>query len=174
MAFSGTPVLSGLSECQCSGPWSLWWRQALGQLSQPNLNFANAQVWILFSQIFWFAGEYLPMPTPTTSTRYPSTQIRYCLLWDYFNPSVVVLWRKLIFHRCLQETYLSADDLRINLWHMEITDQSFNIVDIKPANMEELTEVNIPWSQSYLHGAQNLTTNKNRPSDLKLPFSWPQ
>ena len=42
----------------------------------------------------------------------------------------------------LQETYLSADDLRINLWHMEITDQSFNIVDIKPANMEELTEVN--------------------------------
>jgi len=26
------------------------------------------------------------------------------------------------------ETYLSADDLRINLWHMEVTDQSFNIV----------------------------------------------
>jgi serine/threonine-protein phosphatase 2A regulatory subunit B len=40
-----------------------------------------------------------------------------------------------------QETYLSADDLRINLWHLEITDQSFNIVDIKPTNMEELTEV---------------------------------
>lgn len=40
-----------------------------------------------------------------------------------------------------QQTYMSADDLRINLWHMEITDQSFNIVDIKPANMEELTEV---------------------------------
>lgn len=38
-------------------------------------------------------------------------------------------------------TFLSADDLRINLWHIEITDQSFNIVDIKPANMEELTEV---------------------------------
>jgi len=40
-----------------------------------------------------------------------------------------------------QETYMSADDLRINLWNLEITDQSFNIVDIKPANMEELTEV---------------------------------
>ncbi|XP_064631596.1 serine/threonine-protein phosphatase 2A 55 kDa regulatory subunit B alpha isoform-like isoform X1 [Lineus longissimus] len=40
-----------------------------------------------------------------------------------------------------QETYMSADDLRINLWHLEITDQSFIIVDIKPANMEELTEV---------------------------------
>ncbi|KAL5021485.1 hypothetical protein ScPMuIL_000640 [Solemya velum] len=40
-----------------------------------------------------------------------------------------------------QETYLSADDLRVNLWHLEVTDQSFNIVDIKPSNMEELTEV---------------------------------
>ncbi|MBN3301968.1 2ABG phosphatase, partial [Amia calva] len=50
------------------------------------------------------------------------------------------------------ETYMSADDLRINLWHLAITDRSFsilcplrisdgNIVDIKPANMEELTEV---------------------------------
>jgi len=25
-----------------------------------------------------------------------------------------------------QETYLSADDLRINLWNLEITDQSFS------------------------------------------------
>ncbi|EFJ50465.1 hypothetical protein VOLCADRAFT_73784 [Volvox carteri f. nagariensis] len=40
-----------------------------------------------------------------------------------------------------QQTFLSADDLRINLWNLEITEQSFNIVDIKPANMEDLTEV---------------------------------
>lgn len=40
-----------------------------------------------------------------------------------------------------QETFLSADDLRINLWNLEITEQSFNIVDIKPTNMEDLTEV---------------------------------
>ncbi|KAJ3397441.1 protein phosphatase 2A regulatory subunit cdc55 [Lobulomyces angularis] len=39
------------------------------------------------------------------------------------------------------ETYLSADDLRVNLWNLNISDQSFNIVDIKPVNMEELTEV---------------------------------
>lgn len=39
------------------------------------------------------------------------------------------------------ETFLSADDLRINLWNIEISDSSFNIVDIKPVNMEELTEV---------------------------------
>ena len=56
-----------------------------------------------------------------------------------------------------QETYISADDLRINLWNLNISDQSFSghtesllyilltkltdIVDIKPVNMEELTEV---------------------------------
>ena len=39
------------------------------------------------------------------------------------------------------ETFVSSDDLRINLWNLNIQDQSFNIVDIKPANMEELTEV---------------------------------
>jgi len=39
------------------------------------------------------------------------------------------------------ETFISADDLRINWWHHEISDRSFNIVDIKPSNMEELTEV---------------------------------
>jgi serine/threonine-protein phosphatase 2A regulatory subunit B len=41
-----------------------------------------------------------------------------------------------------QATFLSADDLRINLWDLEVTNRSFNIVDIKPANMEDLTEVN--------------------------------
>jgi len=40
-----------------------------------------------------------------------------------------------------QETYISSDDLRINLWNIGVNDQSFNVVDIKPENMEELTEV---------------------------------
>ncbi|VDD80314.1 unnamed protein product [Mesocestoides corti] len=40
-----------------------------------------------------------------------------------------------------QETFLSADDLRINLWHLDISNRSFTIVDLKPENMEELTEV---------------------------------
>lgn len=39
------------------------------------------------------------------------------------------------------ETFLSADDLRINLWNLNISNQSFNVVDIKPVNMEDLTEV---------------------------------
>lgn len=42
------------------------------------------------------------------------------------------------------ETFLSADDLRLNLWNFSVHDQSFNIVDMKPDNMEELTEVPPP------------------------------
>lgn len=61
-----------------------------------------------------------------------------------FN-SLVPIWRNLFAHLFPAEKnsnfYLVFFFSRINLWHMEITDQSFNIVDIKPANMEELTEV---------------------------------
>ncbi|KAK8455954.1 hypothetical protein SEVIR_4G251000v4 [Setaria viridis] len=39
------------------------------------------------------------------------------------------------------ETFISADDLRINLWNLEINSQSFNIVDVKPTNMEDLTDL---------------------------------
>ncbi|GAA28215.2 protein phosphatase 2 (formerly 2A) regulatory subunit B [Clonorchis sinensis] len=42
---------------------------------------------------------------------------------------------------CDQETFLSADDLRINLWHLDVSNQSFTIVDLKPPNMEDLSEV---------------------------------
>ncbi|KAJ1452586.1 protein phosphatase 2A regulatory B subunit [Pelagophyceae sp. CCMP2097] len=39
------------------------------------------------------------------------------------------------------ETFISSDDLRVNLWSLERTETAFNIVDLKPANMEDLTEV---------------------------------
>lgn len=39
------------------------------------------------------------------------------------------------------ETFVSADDLRINWWNLEVSDQCFNIIDMKPSNMEDLTEV---------------------------------
>eukprot|EP01098_Paradermamoeba_levis_P015361 TRINITY_DN7767_c0_g1_i1.p1 TRINITY_DN7767_c0_g1~~TRINITY_DN7767_c0_g1_i1.p1 ORF type:complete len:426 (-),score=127.55 TRINITY_DN7767_c0_g1_i1:148-1425(-) len=39
------------------------------------------------------------------------------------------------------ETFLSSDDLRINLWNFGINKESFTIVDIKPENMEDLSEV---------------------------------
>ncbi len=34
-----------------------------------------------------------------------------------------------------------VDDLRINVWNFERASESFNIIDIKPSNLEELTEV---------------------------------
>lgn len=39
------------------------------------------------------------------------------------------------------ETFISTDDLRINLWNVGNNHEAFGIVDIKPENMEELTEV---------------------------------
>jgi len=39
------------------------------------------------------------------------------------------------------ETFLSADNLRINLWNANVPDKAFNVIDTKPANMQDLTEV---------------------------------
>jgi len=39
------------------------------------------------------------------------------------------------------ETFISTDDLRVNLWNVGITNEAFGIVDIKPSNMDELSEV---------------------------------
>jgi len=39
------------------------------------------------------------------------------------------------------ETFISTDDLRINLWNLNINHEAFGIVDIKPENMDELNEV---------------------------------
>lgn len=82
-----------------------------------------------------------------------------------------------------QETYISADDLRINLWNLNISDQSFSvffsfshyvslrtcdldIVDIKPVNMEELTEV---ITSSEFHPTHcNLFMYSSSKSNIKL------
>ncbi|CAM9165319.1 unnamed protein product [Heterosigma akashiwo] len=39
------------------------------------------------------------------------------------------------------ETFLSADDLRVNIWSLAAVDRCFTVCDLKPQNMEELTEV---------------------------------
>ena len=39
------------------------------------------------------------------------------------------------------ENFISSDDLRINLWHLENKVQAFNIIDLKPENFEDLSEV---------------------------------
>jgi serine/threonine-protein phosphatase 2A regulatory subunit B len=39
------------------------------------------------------------------------------------------------------ETFLSSDDLRIIWWNLDVDNHCFNVVDLKPINMEELKEV---------------------------------
>lgn len=39
------------------------------------------------------------------------------------------------------ETFISSDDLRINLWHVEVKNEVFNVVDTKPENMDDLQEI---------------------------------
>lgn len=64
------------------------------------------------------------------------------------------------------ETFISADDLRINLWNMGIADQCFNIVDIKPANMEELTQV--ITSAAFHPNSCNLFAYSSSKGEIKL------
>ncbi|GAU91585.1 hypothetical protein RvY_03812 [Ramazzottius varieornatus] len=51
-----------------------------------------------------------------------------------------------------QETFLSADDLRINIWHTESKNLCWNVIDIKPENMEDLAEV---ITYSRFHPTEN-------------------
>jgi len=39
------------------------------------------------------------------------------------------------------ESFMSCDDLRLNLWNLNISSSCFNIVDVKPSNMEALSKV---------------------------------
>lgn len=40
-----------------------------------------------------------------------------------------------------EETFLSSDDLRVHLWNMHASGVGFNILDIKPTKMADLTEI---------------------------------
>ncbi|KAK9060508.1 hypothetical protein SSX86_021212 [Deinandra increscens subsp. villosa] len=75
----------------------------------------------------------LPVVTYSETSLVPRCRRVYAHAHDYHINS--------ISNNSDGETFISADDLRINLWNLEISNQSFNIVDVKPANMEDLTEV---------------------------------
>ncbi|XP_034700133.1 serine/threonine protein phosphatase 2A 55 kDa regulatory subunit B beta isoform-like isoform X2 [Vitis riparia] len=83
------------------------------------------------------AGSFAALHFPTVHSNETSLSARcrriYAHAHDYHINS--------ISNNSDGETFISADDLRINLWNLEISNQSFNIVDVKPTNMEDLTEV---------------------------------
>jgi len=59
------------------------------------------------------------------------------------------------------ETFVSADDLRINLWNMEVSKEVFEIVDIKPENMEQLSEI-ITYSALHPRDCNLLAFSTNK------------
>ncbi|KAL8292510.1 hypothetical protein RQP46_001122 [Phenoliferia psychrophenolica] len=99
----------------------------------------------------------LPAPVPLVSSSRPTTTANGTPIFrlprmTYHDTVVAAVPRKVYANAHAYhinsisinsdgETYMSADDLRVNLWNLNISDQSFNILDIKPVNMEELTEV---------------------------------
>ncbi|KAJ8477183.1 hypothetical protein OPV22_020910 [Ensete ventricosum] len=80
-----------------------------------------------------FPSLHLPVVTSQETSLIARCRRTYAHAHDYHINS--------ISNNSDGETFVSADDLRINLWNLEISNQSFNIVDLKPANMEDLTEV---------------------------------
>lgn len=83
----------------------------------------------------------------------------------------VLLTRTCYFHFSDGETFVSADDLRINLWNLEISNQSFNIVDVKPANMEDLTGMIV--KKPMASNIMNLKKKKKVPVIFHLTRSSP-
>lgn len=39
------------------------------------------------------------------------------------------------------ETFASSDDLRVNLWKLDVSTRAFNVLDLKPAAMDDLAEI---------------------------------
>ena len=49
---------------------------------------------------------------------------------------------------CDGDHFLSADDLRVNIWNLEKCKETFSVVDIKPPNIDDLSEV-IPHAEFH-------------------------
>lgn len=94
------------------------------------------------ASLHWVRGKCKPRPRlPLPRTQVTSTEVLLAARCKRVFANAHTYHINSISVNSDQETFLSADDLRINLWNLEITEQSFNMVDIKPANMEDLTEV---------------------------------
>lgn len=108
-----------------------------------------------FSDMFSFLS--LPFPCcPSSQIKFPKKQASETTI--VANPRRVYANAhnyhiNSISNNCDGETYISADDLRINLWNTEVSDSCYNIVDIKPEAMEDLTEVitSAQFAPSHCH-----------------------
>ena len=76
---------------------------------------------------------YFPSPTSSSTTIVANPRRIYSNAHNYHINS--------ISNNSDGETFLSADDLRVNIWNLEGSEECFNIIDVKPPQMEDLTEV---------------------------------
>ncbi|CAD7695203.1 unnamed protein product [Ostreobium quekettii] len=86
-------------------------------------------------------GRGLDHPSQLRLPRVVGTEsvLSSCCLRSYANAHVYHI--NSVSLNSDQATFLSADDLRVHLWNLEVSDTSFNMVDMKPNNMEDLEEV---------------------------------
>lgn len=65
-----------------------------------------------------------------------------------------------------QETFLSSDDLRINMWNLQRPDTAFLIVDIKPPCLDDLDEI---ITKSHFHPVHcNMLMWSTSRGDIKM------
>jgi hypothetical protein len=65
-----------------------------------------------------------------------------------------------------QETYISADDLRINLWNLNISDQSFSTVFSSSVRFCSLRSIQTLWISSQLTWRSSLKSSRP-PSSIR-------
>ena len=77
----------------------------------------------------------LKVPTTRTKEKVISARCRriYCNAHAYHINSIAL--------SSDGETFISADDLTINLWHVDVPTHGYHIVNMKPNSFEELTEL---------------------------------
>jgi len=94
-------------------------------------------------------GPLKNIKIPTIQKDYSNTQIIHQAKRVYSNAHAYHI--NSISLNSDGETFLSSDDLRINLWNLSYPEESLTFVDIKPENMEDLTEVITSASFHPLH-----------------------
>lgn len=107
-------ILSATLEI-CSGTFHLCWLTV-----EKNQSFRIQRYIWRFNDVLFFVSSQVPVLIPMDLMVEASPRRVFANAHTYHINSVSV--------NSDNETYLSADDLRINLWHLEITDRSFSIL----------------------------------------------
>jgi len=105
-------------------------------LSNMNIEHANgATVSSGNAAQAWGAGHGLRLPLMTTRERVVTATPKrtYSNAHAYHINSIAL--------NSDGESFMSCDDLRLNVWNLNNNSSCFNIVDVKPANMEALSKV---------------------------------